>query len=1038
MSLEIIRVPFAEHLLERLARDLRDQVPTAAEGDLSGALVLLPSTRAGRTLGHALLDQTDRAAWLLPRVLTPAQLLAELAVAHGLDTAALPDDTLRAVALAHRLRDLPWLSGRPENAPGLAEEYITLFDELRRHGQERLLNDPRAWDEICALTHPAAEPSLRSDLARINEVWRLYRQIVPRDSVDVQVDVSARPAPALPFTHLVIAGFGRLDPVQGQLIRSLMDLDRPTRMYLPEATGGLATFFTATWGPDGADLNPLAGSRQVARVLLPDEPPEPEPAPAGPLRDRLAALGDLSGLWAPAGPLHLMPCGNPEDESRRVADRVVGLLGDPGAAGKRAAIVTNDPVLAARITAQLWDAGIDVDNTLGQPLSTQPAGLLLRAILRAAVTNLRPEDLLDVLTQPLVRLPFDGGRHGLWTLRLEKMLRRGDSAPDGPETLRLHARRRDEAAARVSGRDGPGLSEFVQAVITAFAPLLDLPQGRPVGWVDQVTALRRVWDALAPDTPLAEDKQRADLTAADRLLKRLEHGATLLADGSLSGFAADVSRLLSAENVAPHRALDLPVLVTGTVEARLEHFDTLLLAGLSEGVFPKRRGRPLFLDGAVRRGLGLPGWRDALARDAELFLRLLHNGDQVVVSWSTEEGGRPRLPSPFVERLKLGTGLTDPLRPAPPVPLWRRKLSEADDIAARQTAFATETLNPDVHELIRPLNRLSWSALRTWRECPYRFLLERGFVLRKEDEVREEFGRRDVGQLIHRSLFHFLEPGSEGYEALAAGQRTAAVELLTAQARRDFLPEGQELPGRVIWLDSFLNLVPALVSYEMERFTQWRPVLLEGRFELALPDLIAWARREAADTEVERSLAGLEDSAKSVVLTGAIDRIDRYLAIPESEGFMACVLDYKTGAVPSVKKVAELEDMQVLLYALAVETGAVDLPAGLWRVTEGFYYPIAEDKVGRVGKPHLDARDDAGRQLLVSAALRLIRLSVLAARTGADFPLLVAERQGDGDVNLPCRYCDFRGVCRVEEKTGLPEPTTVKLDRIVNRKEGGF
>ena len=78
------------------------------------------------------------------------------------------------------------------------------------------------------------------------------------------------------------------------------------------------------------------------------------------------------------------------------------------------------------------------------------------------------------------------------------------------------------------------------------------------------------------------------------------------------------------------------VLVTGTVEARLEKFDNLILAGMAEGKFPARRRRPLFLNSGLRRHLGLPDWRQAASRDAALFLRLLFNAPRVLVTWPTE------------------------------------------------------------------------------------------------------------------------------------------------------------------------------------------------------------------------------------------------------------------------------------------------------------------------------------------------------------------------------------------------------------------
>ena len=119
------------------------------------------------------------------------------------------------------------------------------------------------------------------------------------------------------------------------------------------------------------------------------------------------------------------------------------------------------------------------------------------------------------------------------------------------------------------------------------------------------------------------------MTAAARLLECLKTDSSLLPPVTLSDFTADLGLLLTGENVPAHRARNLPVLVTGLVEARLEVFDNLIMAGLRDGVFPSRPQRALLLGGGIRDRLGLPGWRDALSRDAELFLRLLQWADDL-------------------------------------------------------------------------------------------------------------------------------------------------------------------------------------------------------------------------------------------------------------------------------------------------------------------------------------------------------------------------------------------------------------------------
>ncbi len=1058
-------VSFTDHLLEKMAADVLSAASETAPADLSDSLVILPSARACRTLGHLLLQASGRETLLLPRTVTLDQLTGERAAALGLSTRPCPAPALRPVILAHALEELPWLQERPESASGLAREFLALFDEARLAGLPELLEAGPVIERVTAAGHPAAAEVLMADLTRVAQVWNIYRQLVPWDTVDLKVAVADRtegPLDAGPQLVLV-GGFGRLDQMQARLLRQVAAGAGRVVLYDLQCAGPLARFFDTTWGPGQRDLSPLAAAVQV-RARLTGEGGEAESAaPAGvtpvtgTLRQRLDALADETDWWAPSGPLQLARCANPEDESRLVAHHVVRILAAPGGARQRTAVVTNDPLLADRITAQLRDAGVDVDNTLGRPLSALPAGLLMRFLLRAALTNLRPEALLEVLTHPYSgsasgsasgSIRGDGqkpGRREVCLLRLENDLRRRQVAPSGPDELMMMAAQRDEAADQLQGgEDGGGhpiteMQDFTRDYLAGFAPLLALQGGKggagaslhPVHEI--CAAVRRAWAGLAGRTPLTEDPGRADITGLDRLLAQLERDSRWLPDLSLSGFSAALNRLLGSTNVPPHRTQGLPVQVAGLVEARLERFDHLIVAGLNEGKFPTRGQAPLFLDTRVRRALGLPVRREALARDAELFLRLLHNAPRVLLTWSAADEGQDLLPSPLLERLLLS--LPEDRQPelVAGVPLWRAVRPDAANMKAAQAGFRGESLDVPVETDLPAVKRLSWTSLRTWRDCPYRFALEKRFGLRREEEVQEEFSKRDSGNLIHQTMRRFLEPGGAGCHALADDDPAVALAELERCATRVFGEDGEGSAGRALWLRAFLGWGPEVVALEKSRRQEWEPALVEPEFTLPLPRLVEWlALNQPQDQAVI-----LTDAEQQIVLTGAIDRVDRQRG--QAAGPFA-VLDYKTGALPSVTEVQNLDEMQVLLYALALETGSVHLPEGhpglgdAPQVTQAFYYELS---ARQVGPPRRDLHYCDARDLLAKAARRLVDMSRQAAAEAGDFPLVPAGREGEGMKDLPCRFCDFRGACRLEERPGLPTALQVQIDKMVGLKKGG-
>ncbi|MFT5232526.1 MAG: ATP-dependent helicase/nuclease subunit B [Candidatus Krumholzibacteriia bacterium] len=1048
---EIRHIPFAADTLAVLAADLLSDLPLAAGGDLSSALVLLPSSRACRSLGQTLLDVSGRETLLLPRLQTVNQWSGEWSVALGIAPDNGPDERLRPLILAPSLAAMPWLAENPESAPGLASEFIKLFDEARLANRADLLLDPAGLDELLGLAGQAEADVLMQDMSRVHDAWRIYRQLVPEDIVDQQLKLAAAiSGPILPLLNppslVIVAGFSRIDPMRATLLRGALATGLAGRVYLPEVKEHLARLFLTTWGAEPSPTDPLAPTRQVMKMLADEAPdlaspgfPSPDlviPDAAAPsLRRRLDALNqeqDPASFLSPAGPLSFHPCGGPETESQLVADQVARVLAGPEGGDKRVTVAVSDPKLAARIRANLKHAGIDVDDTHGDPLSTLPAGLLLRFVLRAALTDLRIEPLLEVLAHPYVVMTNEEGHHSRWAMRLEQMYRHAKGPRGGLSALHRRADERDEAVLKLFREyrpdSGVGMVAFVNEIADAFAPLLPFGDNKTHPWRDLVAAVRATWQALVPDEMLADTAQsRPDVQKLHNLLQQIESDDAYLPATTLADFSSDLGRLLTGEDVAAHRKTFLPVVISGLVEARMERSDVLIIAGLRDGVFPKKSSRPLFLTGSLRDRLGLPGWTSALARDAELFTRLLHGAPQVMLTWSIEEDGAPTLPSSFVSRLELV--LQPDLETSSPVQQWRTNPIPWAQILKSEQAFAAAPAARSMTVPIRPLTRLSWSALRTWRDCPYRFVLERGFALRPEDEVRAEFQAMDYGNVVHTVLQEWLEATSDGYAALAAGDEAASLSALESTALSHFEDGAAELPQRRLWLESLRAAMPGIVKFEISRFRNWRPVALEKEFSLALPALQTWVEQLASRLAIDLELPPLGPVGAQVVLRGVVDRVD---LSQEGSGSLA-VIDYKTGQTPSVKKVAELEELQILLYAAAVEMGELELPVAAAQVTEGFYYATGADQPGSPRKMHLPG-DEEGRELLVRGAAQLIKLAVAAAEPTGTFPLLPRESDGTAPSTLPCGYCQFRGVCRVEEQPMRPE-TERKLDNLVNRKE---
>ncbi len=984
-------LPIHEPFLPGLARRLLDVC-----GDcLPRALVLLPSTRACESLRHALLEASGSDGLLLPRVTTPGSLVDDLADRLG-DTSPVdvPGD-LRAAVLAPRLSTLDWLQDQPGAAAGMAEQMVRLFDELRRHEL-----DPGDLDD----GGPAAADRSRRDVARVSESWRLYRSVVPRDDLDRERDIidaviAADPWPGPPVQDFFVAGFSDLDLLGARLIQAVATAADTAHLFSPE-TGDdpLTRLFLASYSDRDAPTHPFSPSRHAASALL-GTAPETLGRDSRLHRERLADLGDPADMLRPCDESLLHACADPEQESLLAAGLVVEQLRrDPRS---RIAVATADRVLARRIADQLFDAGLDLDITDGDPLTVHADGRLAWTLLRTTLTGLHADPLLELLTHPHVTFGLDRTSQARRTLSFEKQVVRGRISGGGLSGLRRHAAERDAEISRLRPGTHAEMTKLVDDLAGGLAELIELATGSPAPLATHVAALRNAWAIVAPEQTFAADSDDDTLKPARRLLGDLFDDLSRISERmpplTSADFAALLSRQLGRIQVRPLRLAHLPVQVTGLLEVRLEQYDLLVLAGLGETVFPDEpRRRTLWLGRPWREDNDLPDWRWDLGLDAELFLRLIHNGDRVAVTWSREREGQPTLPSPLIGRLLLAA----PEAPATPsrIKPWRREPLDPDRIRDDQAIFADEPRARPVHGHSRPLASVTHTALKAYRECPYRFLLENGYGLREDERVLDELRKKDYGTLAHNALQRFLDPGQPGEAALRSADHPAARAALGDAVAEAFATELGHQPQHRLWAATLLAVGDDIVTTEIERARRWRVAAREADFEFDLAALRDWLEANGA------SPPPLPDEAAGIVFRGRLDRVD--LAHDAAE---VRVIDYKTGKAPATRKITGGEDLQLSVYALAVRLGRVtDVPADA--ALSGAFFGLKKGDVGyKRSRPHLGTKHD-----LVRDAVVILDTVVAMADRTRTFDLIEAETDPD-QPGAPCHWCAWRGVCRVDE-----------------------
>jgi ATP-dependent helicase/nuclease subunit B len=571
----------------------------------------------------------------------------------------------------------------------------------------------------------------------------------------------------------------------------------------------------------------------------------------------------LSGVRA-------IECATPAEEAQAIAIAIRETIGEPG---RTAALVTPDRGLARRVSVHLKRWGIDADDSAGRPLSALPAGTLLTAIAEAAASGFAPVQLLTLLKHPLVT----GGQPRADWLDAVRHL---DLRLRGPRPL--------------PGLDGiAGLltreaeRDWWQSVSALLAPLEAAFAG-PILLGPILAATRQAAGALAGDAAWAGPAGRC----ASRLFADLEAAAPLGPDTlSASAVAPFLGRLMDEVGVRPPQGGHPRVFIWGLIEARLQHADLVVAAGLNEGVWPSLPSPDPWLSPRIRLALGLPGLERRIGIAAhDLVLAL--GAPRVLVTRARRDARAPAVASRFWLRMEAMTGGVTR------ADLYRRWGTAID----RPDGYAPAARPRPSPRLEHRPRRLAVTSLDRLKADPYAFYAREMLGLRPLDPVDADPSPAWRGNAVHA--------------------------VLETWAKEDGCDPAR-LPARAEAMLEGIAAHPVLRAL-------WAPRLREA---------IAWiAERMLLLRQEGRSVLAAEVAGKAMVdgieLYGRVDRIDR-----AADGTLA-IVDYKTGEPPKPKQVAAGYAMQLGLLGLIAERGGFEGVSGDPRLFE--YWSLAQ-REGQLG-----------------------------------------------------------------------------------------
>lgn len=881
--------PFADDL----AAGIRLLAP--APEDLADSIILLPNRRVAQSLRVAFLRAAKGRAELLPRMAPIGDLeedAAELAIAgwdrddlapviaglerHLLLAGKLTDSSrsmAETLALAGALGD--FLDQAQTAQCDMARLKDLVDEDYASHWQQllRLLDLLAEWWPLKLKTLGKSDPVEWRDAA-IRARAEAWRQAPPKGLVVIAGSTGSLPATRalmqavleLKRGHVVLPGLDTAMPEEDWA--SLLDDADETAICHPQYQ--LAQLLAAL-GRERAQVSPWIGMPEAK---------EHDAAKSG----RLDLLREVfrpasqTGEWqkipdrgavsrTSLDGLNLVDCYDHREEAEVIALAMREALEVPG---RTAALVTADRVLARMVSGELARWGVQVSDSAGVALADTAPAQFLQLITEAWISDFAPLPLLAMLQHRLAAGGMDKARFRQLTRQLDRNLLRGPRQVGGLDALK------DKAA-------DSALAAFIEdRIITPLAPLLalDRQQTQPLtGLADALGQAAENLGALADD-PLAIWQGQDGMRVA-RFLQHLASGGsaagTTVAPPDLPSL---LGLLMRGETVYPDR-IDHPRLsILGSVEARMQSADLIILGGMNEGTSPPHPPSDPWMSNAMRVPFGLPPahWRvGPAAHDAYMAMAM----PEVLITRSARQDGVPTEPSRWLRR--LGAVLDVTRMPRPEASAYPRIAAAMN--AAPSPIAPLPRPAPRLDQATRP-RRFSATDMDTLLKDPYAIYARKVLKLKALDPIDQLPSAADRGSVIHNALKRFSERFPQG------PLPDDALEQLLAAGRIEFarLPENP-------WVEKFWwPQFEAIARWFIDIDRQHQDSILRRHPEIS------------GDMEIDGLTA-------PYTLTARADRIDTTTA-----GGLR-IIDYKTGQIPPRKAVEGGRALQLIVEAVLAAGG---------------------------------------------------------------------------------------------------------------------
>jgi len=314
------------------------------------------------------------------------------------------------------------------------------------------------------------------------------------------------------------------------------------------------------------------------------------------------------------------------------------------------------------------------------------------------------------------------------------------------------------------------------------------------------------------------------------------------------------------------------VQIMGILETRTLDFKNLIILGMNEGNLPKNNFSNSLLMRELKLFHQLPVEEDRDAIFAHHFYRLLHQAENVHLTFNSHADGltsgeKSRFITQLENELDRNIG---------------HKITSSTYVANDTGATTNETIykvNAAVEEKLDALfaRGLSPSALNTFLRCPLDFFYTYILNLREESEVEESIEASTFGTMIHQVLETIFKSFFE---------TKTKVDVATLLAEKKKLKSYLEIEYLKVFSKSDLKYGQNKLSFDVS-LTFLEKTIDEQIKELKKTDapLYILGLEEDLETSFQWDINNTE---KSIKIKGQADRIDQF-------GSNYRIIDYKSG-----------------------------------------------------------------------------------------------------------------------------------------------